>query len=236
MVNGKWKIKKKARGLDGKKSNFSPFHLFTFSPKNGFTIIEVTVVFLLILGVTFLVIPRSLDNTRQAKLISKWTQTYSEIEYMFSVIKAQQDGKILLSADGVKKESVLLDIVKPYLRVTSEVKSEYKQYYMNKKLVDSNSIYGLNTHYLTSLDEILGLRWINASCEAEQICAIMSFDINGLTPPNTWGYDIFGINIFRNKIEPIGKGMSTDVLNFDCSKSGTGVYCSYYYLIGGRFD
>lgn len=207
--------------------------------KNGFTIIEVTVVFLLILGVTFLVLPKSLDNTRQAKLISKWTQTYSEIEYMFSAIKAQQDGTIIQKGSGLKKESeksVLLDIIKPYLRITSKVDSNYKPHSMDKKEITPKSMYYFDTFYQTSLNEILGLKWIDRECGTNKICAIMSFDINGSTPPNTWGYDIFGINIFENKIEPIGREMLPDVLKFDCSKRGSGVSCSYYYLIGGRFD
>lgn len=217
MVNSKWQI----------------------STKKGFTIVEVTVVFLLILGVTFLILPRSLDNTRQAKLISKWSQTYAEIEYMFSAIKAQQEGSIIQYDKKLKKESeksFLLDIIRPYLRITSKADSKYKQYSMDKKEITSNSFYYFDTFYQTSLDEILGLKWVDKNCENNNICAIMSFDINGLNPPNAWGYDVFGINIFKNKIEPIGRDMLPDVLKFDCSKHGSGVGCSYYYLIGGRFD
>lgn len=207
--------------------------------KNGFTIIEVSVVFLLILGVTFMVIPRTLNNTRQAKLISKWAQTYSEMEYMFSAIEAQQDGEIVQKIDGLRKEhekSVLLDIVKPYLRVTSKVDSNYKQFYMNKKEITPDSAYYFDTFYSTSLNEILGLKWMNKNCQKKEICAMMSLDINGQLAPNMWGYDVYGINIFKDKIEPVGRDLLSDVLKFDCSKHGTGVSCSYYYLIGGRFD
>ena len=192
--------------------------------KNGFTIIEVVVVFLLILAVTFFVFPKSLDNTRQAKLISKWTQKYSELQYMFSVINAQQDGEI--------QEKT----IKSYLRITSKVPSNYKQYYMNKQVVPSNSEYYFNEFYLTGSGEIVGLKLINEKCKTNVVCAIITFDVNGLNPPNTWGYDVFGINVFKEKIEPLGKDINSDFLKLDCSKKGSGVYCSYYYLIGGRFD
>lgn len=207
--------------------------------KNGFTIIEVSVVFLLILGVTFMVIPRTLNNTRQAKSISKWAQTYSEIEYMFSAIKAQQDGEVVQKNDGLKKGSekkILLDIVKPYLRVTSKVKSKYKPRYMNKKEITKDSPHYFDTFYNTSLKEILGIKWVNNHCEMNQLCAIMSLDVNGIAPPNMWGYDIYGVNIYKERIEPIGRDLLPEVSKFDCSKHGSGVSCSYYYLIGGRFD
>ena len=210
------------------------------STRNGFTIIEVSVVFLLILAVTFFVLPKSLDNTRQAKLISKWTQRYSELQYMFSVIKAQQDSSLKeefkKARDEDGKNEILLNTIKPYLRITSEVKSGYKQAYMNQTFVPEDSRYYFNKFYSTNAGDIIGLKWINEKCKEDEVCAIISMDINGEIPPNTWGYDVFGINVFKDKIEPLGKEANPDYLNIDCSKEGYGIYCSYYYLIGGKFD
>ncbi len=45
--------------------------------------------------VLFLVYPKSVDSSRQAKLISKWSQKFSELEYMFSVYRAQKDGDLM---------------------------------------------------------------------------------------------------------------------------------------------
>jgi len=221
---------------------YSPSHLFTYSPKkNGFTIIEVVAVFLLILGVTFFVLPLSLETTKQAKFISEWTEKYSELEYMFSVIKAQKDSEIKEEINKAQNNDdisdAVLDTIKPYLRITSEVKNpKYKQSYMDKKLVQDGDKYYFNKFFQAASGEAIGLKWIDGDCTEERICAIMTFDINGTTGPNTWGYDIFGINLLKNRIEPIGKDIDLDVLKNDCSKSGYGVYCSYYYLIGGKFD
>ena len=205
-------------------------HLKIYSPKSGFTIIEVSVVFLLILGVTFWVVPKTLNSTKQAKLISKWSQTYSEIEYTFSAIKAQLNGSIF------SPKNDLLTVIKPYLRITTKLDTPYQQYYMNKKEVKSTSIDHFDSFYLTSSNEIIGLKLINQKCDKEQICASVSYDVNGILLPNTWGYDVFGINVYKDKIEPMGKNVEQDILKYDCSKIGSGVDCSYYYLIGGRFD
>lgn len=209
--------------------------------KRGFTIIEVVMVFLLILGVTFFIVPKNLNSIKQAKLISKWTQKYTELEYMFSVIKAQQEEELHkkisnATDDGVRKD-ILLETIKPYLRVTSRVTdSNYKQHYMNGNVVDNSSKYYFNEYYMTSADEVIGLKWLNSDCKGKDVCAILSIDINGLEKPNKWGYDIYGVNILKNEVDPLGKGVDSYVLGKDCNKRGFGTFCSYYYLIGGKFD
>jgi len=209
--------------------------------KNGFTIIEVVVVFLLILGVTFLILPKSLDSTRQARFISKWTEKYSELEYMFSVIKAQKDSEIKEKLRDAKnnedRNKAIIETIKPYLRIVSEVKStDYKQYYMDKSLVKSPDKYYFGNFYKTADNDIVGLKWLKENCIDHDACAIMFFDLNGTAPPNTWGYDIFGIDFLNDKIQPFGKGIDSDTLKKNCSKYGYGIYCSYYYLMGGKFD
>jgi len=208
--------------------------------KKGFTIIEIVVVFLLMLGVIFLVYPRSVDSTREAKLISKWSEKSSELEYMFSVIKAQKDGAIeeqfLKTQSDDKKNKIMINAIKPYLRITSELNTVYIPGFMDKTVIPSDSKYHFSRYYLTSSNEIVGLKFINSDCKGKDVCFIMSFDMNGVKPPNTWGYDIFGIDVFRDKIAPFGKEINSDILKQNCSRDGSGVYCSYYYLIGGKFE
>lgn len=209
--------------------------------KNGFTIIEVVVVFLLMLGVTFFILPRSLDSTRQATLISSWTQKYSQLQYMFSVITAQHECEINNDLKKAQtnhdRQQIVLSSIKPYLRITTELQSgDYKPRYMNKSLVRDGDTYYFPSFYKTDGDEIIGLKWINADCTNGEVCAVMAFDVNGLEPPNRWGYDLFAINLFKNRIEPLGKKADSDELRHNCSKFGFGTYCSYYYLIGGEFE
>jgi len=223
------------------KKTYSPIHLFTYSPRGGFTIIEVVVVFLIILGVTFFMLPKSLDNTKQARFISKWTQTYSEMEYMFSVIKTQQGSEIEKEFNNSKdiniNNCVIPELFKPYLRITSDLKNpKYNQSYMNMIPVTIGEHYYFSQYYLNDAKEIISLKWTTKNCKDNLLCAVMAFDVNGEDPPNTWGYDVFGINVFKDRIEPIGKNMDPNIIKNDCSKNGLGIYCSYYYLIGGRFD
>lgn len=208
--------------------------------KKAFTIIEVVIVFLLMLGITFFLLPRNLESTKQAKLISKWGEKYNELEYMFSVIRAQKDSEIKQnfqsSKNNEKKEKALLETIKPCLRISSEVKEPYKQVYMNKMEVPPMGRYYFEKFYYTNQGEVVGLKLINPDCKETQTCAIMAFDENGVAPPNTWGFDVFGINVTKDGIEPFGKNIDTELLRSNCSKDGSGVFCSYYYLMGGHFD
>lgn len=208
--------------------------------KKGFTIVEVVVVFLLILGVTFLILPRSLDSTKHARFISQWHEKYSEVEYMFSVIKAQGDcelkEKFQDAHNNNERTEILLQTIKPYLRTTSPVETGYKQKFMNGGVVSPGGRYYFDSFYLTDSNEIIGLKWYAQHCTANEVCGMISIDLNGAEPPNVWGYDVFAINIYNDKIEPLGKQIAPDILKKDCTKFGFGLYCSYYYLIGGEFD
>ena len=62
------------------------------------------------------------------------------------------------------------------------------------------------------------------------------YDVNGAKKPNTWGKDVFGFNIYENELQPFGKNTSLQDQQNDCSKNGTGLSCSNYFLIGGDFD
>jgi hypothetical protein len=208
--------------------------------KKGFTIIEIFVVFLIILGVIFLILPQKLDSTKQARLISKWNGNYSNLEYTFSLMLAQKEPEIekqfATAKNDNEKKQILLEAIKPYLRIKSEVKKTYTQHYMNGKIINSKDDYYFDNFYLTSSNEIIGLKLINPHCASQKSCAIIVFDINGLKGPNKWGYDIFGISLSKTGIEPFGKEFDAYTLKTDCSKKGLGISCAYYYSIGGKFD
>ena len=55
-------------------------------------------------------------------------------------------------------------------------------------------------------------------------------DVNGKKGPNVWGKDVYGYNVYANKIEPLGKNEDPITIETDCSRQGTGVYCSFAVL------
>lgn len=204
--------------------------------------LEYSIALFVMLGVILLIMPVSIENSRQANFISRWNEKLNRVEYMFSVINAHITDDMIKSMNKAKtsqeREELLLTIVKPYLRVNTENYPirHYNQRYMNGARVYKGQTYYFNDFYFAENNTIIGFKDIKTD-KSSDIWFLMMFDINGLLPPNRWGKDIFGINIYDGgKIEPFGFDKSMDELRKDCSESGSGVACSYYYKIGGGFD
>ena len=58
--------------------------------KKGFTIVEVSILFVVFLIVAFLVAPLSLDDTRQAQNTSKWRSVQEDFYNIFYAIETLQ--------------------------------------------------------------------------------------------------------------------------------------------------
>lgn len=106
---------------------------------------------------------------------------------------------------------------------------------MNNTKVPRSSRYYFDDTYFSENGMIVGIKDLKKT-NAQEPMFIMMFDINGILPPNTWGRDIYGVNIYEDKIEPFGAELPMAELKTDCSAFGTGVGCSYYYKIGGGFN
>jgi hypothetical protein len=62
------------------------------------------------------------------------------------------------------------------------------------------------------------------------VLAKIIFDVNGKSKPNVWGKDVFGMNIYGDKVLPFGSELDKMSVELDCSRQGTGKACSSYYL------
>lgn len=204
--------------------------------------LEYSIALFVMFGVILLIMPFSIENTRQANFISKWNETYNRIEYMFSVINAHISDDMIKSFDKADtpdaREKLLLTIVKPYLRINTSNYPirHYRPRYINGSRVYKGQRYFFDDFYFAENNTIVGIKDIKSD-KADDVFFLMMFDINGLLPPNRWGKDIYGVNIYDGgKIKPFGFDMSMSELKKDCSEAGTGISCSYYYKIGGGFD
>jgi hypothetical protein len=188
--------------------------------KNAFTIIEVSILFVIFLIVAFLVAPLSLDDTMQANNTSKWKKVQSDfMNIAHNISKNNQnnfhDAFITSINTDIKSE------ITPY-RITLMNGSNPRDNYIFNKFYNtqSNATLAYNIYEHPQND----------------IKGVLMYDVNGQTGPNSWGKDVFGFYIFEDKLEPFGKDKPENEQKQDCSKDGTGIYCSNYYLIGGNFD
>ena len=191
--------------------------------KKGFTITEVSILFIIFVIVALLVAPLSMDDTIQAKNTSRWKNVQQEFSNIFYTIEASSDNTSLPFTASFE---TILD---------NEIKSSvepYKIKYLNGSNPEEKYLF--NNYKLTYSNAIVAFKFYNEPDDG--IKGIIMYDVNGKNNPNIWGKDVFGLNIYEDRLEPIGKTKSLNKQKLDCSKNGTGVLCSNYYLIGGNFD
>lgn len=195
--------------------------------KKAFTLIEVSILLVIFTLVALLVIPLSIDDTVQAKHISKWKQVQHGFTQIPTSVKTFSDSNMDLQ-DFV----TALVKIHPLNKVVS-----YKIKYMNGE--NPKEKYVFSEIYNTDSGATLAFQWFDEPQVELQtnrvILGTLMYDVNGKLAPNVWGKDVFGMYIYKNTLEPFGASLSSEEVEFDCSRQGTGLYCSSYYLNGGSF-
>ena len=191
--------------------------------KSAFTIVEVSILFIIFLIVAFLVAPLSLDDSMQHKNTSRWRSVQSDFANICYSITSGNDNKdfnFINSFNSVMRGEVKGDT------------NPYKITYLNGSF--PSGTYRFSDFKLTYSNAVVSHKFFDSPQDG--IIGILMYDVNGTVGPNVWGKDVFGYNIYPDRFEPFGKNISVAEQKQDCSKTGTGLFCSNYYLIGGSFN
>lgn len=190
--------------------------------KRAFTIVEVSILFIIFLIVAFLVAPMSLDDNMQAKNTSRWRNVQSDFANIMYTINTKQEN------DDFDFYETFKNVISSQ---TKEPVSSYKITFMNGTY--PNMTYRFNDFQLTHSGAVLAYKLYDTPQDG--IVGMMMYDVNGSIGPNVWGKDVFGINLYKDKFEPFCKNDPLAIQKQECSKGGTGLCCSNYYLVGGNF-
>ena len=191
--------------------------------KKGFTIVEVSILFVIFIIVAFLVVPLSLDDTLQAKNASRWRNVQSDFQNIFYSINLQkEDSKTDLreAFNSIMKKEI------------KEPVQPYKITFMNGTFPSGQ--YRFLEYYLTHSNAVVAYKFNETPQNG--IYGTLMYDVNGSVGPNVWGKDVFGLNIYSDRFEPFCKNDPVTVQRQECAKDGTGLCCSNYYLIGGSYN
>ena len=202
--------------------------------------IEYTVTLMVLFALVLLFIPTSIKSTVQANFISKWKDNYTQLEYAQDAILKQGQAKILPGFNNTKtpeeRELLFITLLKPYYRINDKrVPKQYKVKYMNKSKIEKNSDYYVTDYFFTNNTVVVGIKDLPDEKDGKTKF-LMTFDVNGIIPPNRWGKDVFGVMVYPDKIEALGANLGLEKQKEGCSLNNTGIACSNYYLIGGGFD
>ena len=207
----------------------------------SFSVFNVVSVVAVILLIILIVMPFNLINMEQAKRIATWKAEYERLQYSFSLVNLHE-GKIVpteLEIGKILTEDLLLERIMPYFNFAGEKLKENSQYTyrkMNGSLVEKESQFYFDNFWLNKKGMMFSIRKNNRKELSEKYPSyFMFFDINGIEKPNRIGQDIFFISIYKNHIQALGHSKDYAKLKSNCSPIGNGLYCSEYYLLGGRF-
>lgn len=194
--------------------------------KDGFTLIEVSILFIIFLVVAVLIVPLSVDDVMLAKNVEKWKQSqlnFSEIAVSMMGSENYKSGKMLSSQD------FMAALVKSY---PLKKVVNYKIKYLNGDIAEGD--YSFSEIYMTNNGAGIGFHWLNNDSRAgsDVVLAKLMYDVNGKSGPNVWGRDIFGFDVYKDRLVPFGTDLDEISLEVDCSRQGTGVACSAQYLKG----
>ncbi len=207
----------------------------------SFSLFNIVSVILILVIIILIVLPFNLLNMEQAQRIAKWKSEYEQLNYCFSLVNLHE-GSIVPTEEEVGKiitEEDILERFKPYFNLADIDLKKLKKYRyrkMNGSPIPKDSQFYFDKFIIDKDGTILSVRKNEHEIISEvQPLFFMFVDINGVEKPNRIGRDIFFLNIYRNNISALGNGRAQSKLKANCSPIGTGLYCSEYYLLGGKF-
>ena len=150
--------------------------------KKGFTIIEISILAVILIIVGCLIVPFSIDDTRQASRVLEWRALQDRINHAFSAVKVYGASSYAEVEDYIMKS--ISD--SEYEKIDS-----YKIKYMNGR--SASGIGNFQSVYAVGEDNVIGFKW--GQGKPDNRVGVMFYDINGKKGPNRWGKDVFGINI-----------------------------------------
>lgn len=208
----------------------------------AFNMVELMIVAGLMLTTVIFCLPVIFNNSKEARIIAGWKKLYTEIQSNFEVFEIADRENVLNVCNGEmtkQKQAEIFQIFAPYLNVDSDKSINSLKFYhykfKNGAQVPMNSPVFTRLFAYQDKGTIVGFKWLDCHCSETEPCATILFDMNGTKKPNRIGKDIFGIYLYKNRIETFGSDLPNNELSRKCLEQSNGMCCSEYYLRGGRF-
>ena len=198
--------------------------------KKAFSLVEICFVLFIIAAVFFAVVPFSVSNIKQARFISEWKSYMEQVSYSFETLIEYKKYNNIDEKESAKRLFHYLDAK---LVNDKEKYSNYKFKMMNGKFYQKINIKKFDEIYTDIRGRLFGVEYEKSECSKTQPCTTVWIDLNGEKGPNIVGKDILVYEIYKDSVSPYGKGIKVETMKNDCSKIGTGITCSQFYLLGG---
>lgn len=209
--------------------------------KLAFTLAEVLLTLGIIGIVAAITLPVLLQNIQAKELRNAFKSVYSDVAQMAAQLRADNGGTLegvftdTDQAGAISTISSYLSAITVCNNTSAGLCRSYTTYnYLGVSTTTWNN-YSFILKNGAKL-RIPGSGWVNASCPSgpSSMCMGFSVDVNGLTPPNTTGKDIFFIRLQADRTVPAG--LPGDVYADNCgltaSGASAGIGCATWVLQG----
>lgn len=207
------------------------------TPSHKDILFYVVSVLLIIILLILIILPFNANNLKQAQRIAVWKSEFEQIKYCFSLVDLYEHSIIPKKENASEEDE--LNLLMPYFNMDKNdylLKKRYKYRKKNGRFARKDSLFYFNKFYKLKDGKLISLKKnTNSNINDNKPHFFMFIDINGRRKPNRIGQDIFFISIFKDHIDALGHDRPHVALKTNCSPLGSGVYCSEYYLLGGRF-
>lgn len=203
----------------------------------GFTLAEVLITLGIIGIVAAMTIPTLIANQQKKQLSAKIVKSISTINQIIRLSENENDE--FSTWEKLNDQEEFINIyIRPYTKIMQTCNPISKCGYKTNQWLQLNGEcggycapnYGGRTPFLGIDGIVYTFGYINTDLGdiLNDNDNIIIIDINGKDKPNQFGKDIFFFvrDEISNSIIPYGADKSKEEINKDCSKTGTGLYCS----------
>jgi prepilin-type N-terminal cleavage/methylation domain-containing protein len=216
--------------------------------KRGFTLAEVLITLMIIGVIASITIPGLINDVQNQQYKVAWKKAFAEFSQaslrMMSDNGGTLEGLFSDTNDGVNHYAAYFSVIKS-CNPNQGTPAEGNCWPLAMSRINSSSYFGGNTGRGLLLSNGVGLVFANMQsiCNGSSaavtetmvaniigqnsICGSVLFDVNGLSPPNKIGKDIFGALIYKNKIVPYNSEI--DPTEFDFTNNGYGYSATFLY-------
>jgi len=227
----------------------------TIKKHTAFTLAEVLITLGIIGVVAAMTVPTLMNKTSDAELKSGFKKLYSTISQSILNI-TNEDGSL---ENQFSDDNSFKNIFASSFKATKSCDSgdsscwtcngqRKDDYFYSRQSVSGTQGWWYVNRPTIALSDgaLMNFSFLSGPCTGDDyglmppynstICGAIFIDVNGCKAPNTWGRDIFNIEVQKNKIFPLGESNDTNTVRAcDKTSSYAGMQCAENVLMNKTY-
>ncbi len=202
----------------------------------GFTLAEVLITLGIIGVVAAMTVPTLVAKYQEKVTVNKLKKMYSVLTQAYNMYKIDNEPEALpFTPEGGHKA---FNIFKPYLKIAKDCGTSisgcfYMGMYKQLNGIDHRKYSESQNYYKVLLNDgsAIIFRGGNGNLDLE-----VFYDVNGETPPNAWGKDLFEFDVKNKKVVPCGMDHAAGYEEACKAPDNVGWSCTAWVIFNENLD